>query len=301
MTTYTSGLHRARPRNRNRRVVSKTSQSSERRRELVTSVTRVAGWVLGLAVLGGAAVGVYYGWHAAVGSERLRVRRVELIGNEHVKVDELAAYTGIQVGSNLLDLDLDAIALQLRHHPWIESARVRRRLPDEVVIEITEHKPAILVSLGDVYLADASGILFKRFAAPDGVELPILTGLSRDDVARHPDETTAHIYDAIALANSFAERAKTAWRLDELRFDANLGWSVLASPLGDETADVRFFLGSDPAARLSAALTAATRVREAGERPSIVFSDGKKSPNRVQVKLGGTQEATERTFIATAR
>lgn len=301
MTTYSARLHTVRPRSRNRRVLSKVGTSQKSRGSMLKLVFKALGWLIGSAVLVAAAFALYFGGRTLVGSDRLRVRRVELLGNTRAGAEELAAYTGIGPDSNLLALDLDAIAAQLLHHPWIESAQVRRRLPDEVVIELTEHQPAIVVSLGGVYLANAQGHLFKRLAARDDVELPVMTGLSRDEVSRRPEQTAATIREGIALAQSFTGHVTGELRLDELHFDPYLGWSIVTGPMGKESVTTRLFLGMEPETRLDAALLAMAKVTGTGEQPAVIFADGKKSPGRVQVELAGSRDTTKRTLVATAR
>jgi cell division protein FtsQ len=286
---------------RNRRIAARTGRDAQSRLRLRALVRRAATSALALVAVVGAAVAVAWGFEAVATSSPMQVKHIELTGNTRVSAAEVAAYTGVKEGAKLISVDLDAVALQLRRHPWIASARVRRRLPDELLIEVQEYQPAILVSLGDLYVADAQGIPFKRFAAADALDLPVVTGLSRDEAARRPEESHAHIKDAIELRRAFASQAPTGLRLDELHFDRDLGWSLFITPSGDESLAYRMFLGFAPGARLTAALAAVARVEESGGRPAIVYADGEKNPARVQVHLRGNAASVDRTFVAQAR
>lgn len=298
--THPKRMRLPRVRQRNRRVSSRGGLS-EGGRTLGASVLVTATWVLGLSAFAAATYGAYEGWQAAVSSRRFALKEIQLAGNHRASVAELSAYTGAKPGDGLLDLDLDAIALRLRRHPWVDSARVRRRLPDELIIDVQEHTPALLVSLGDVYVASSEGRLFKRVAAEDGLELPVLTGLSRDTATRQPLDTAALVLDAIALHEAFVARDRQS-RLDELHHDRDLGWSLVVSPQANETLAYRMHLGLEPRSRVDAALAAVARVRELGERPLVVFADGKKSPNRVQVRLRSSHDAARSpTFVASAK
>ncbi len=299
MTSYGAGLRLPRLRQRNRRVKSTVGAESTKAAGAVARIAALG--VLALCAVGAAAFGLVRGIQAAGESERLRVRANELTGNARVSAKELAAYTGVEIGARMLDLDLDAIALQLRRHPWIESARVRRQLPDALVIDVTEHTPAILASLGDVYLADGEGRLFKRLSAADGIELPVVTGLTREDAARKPDEVQARMREAIALARAVEHEGNGLGRPDELHWDPALGWSVLVAPRADAALAYRVHLGLEPLAQLPVAVAAVAKVAAAGQDPAVVFADGKKSPGRVQVRLRGAHDETHRTLIATAR
>jgi cell division protein FtsQ len=300
MTSYGAGTHLPRlTRHKNRRTITRAPMAPETKRAIGASLRMFALWMLGTTAVGLAGTGSYYGWRAAVDSKRLRVRTVEVTCNTRVSADELRAFTGVVAGQTLLGVDLDETALRLLRHPWIEQARVRRRLPDQIVLEVVERTPAILVSLGDVYLADGQGRLFKRLAAGDGVELPVVTGISREQAETEPEATASRVREAIGLAQAYGAVAARAGRLDELHLDPDLGWSILCSPGGDETLAYRMVLGAEPSSRLAAALAAVDKVRQSGEAPAVVFADGKKTPGRVQVRLRGAQDT--RTLIANAK
>jgi len=300
MTSYGAGAHLPRmTRHKNRRVVPRTPMEPETRRAIGATLRVFALWLLGSTAVGLVGTGAYYGWRAAVDSKRLRVRAVEVTGNSRVSGDELRAFTGIIAGQSLLGVDLDETALRLLRHPWVEQARVRRRLPDQIILEVVERTPAILVSVGDVYLADGQGRLFKRLAAGDGVELPVVTGITREQAEAEPEQTAARVREAIALAQAHAAVAAQAGRLDELHLDPDLGWSILCSPGGDEGLAYRMVLGAEPVSRLPAALAAVEKVRQSGDSAAVVYADGKKSPGRVQVRLRGAKD--NRTLIANAK
>jgi cell division protein FtsQ len=293
-------LGRRRP--RNRRITQRAESGGVHLpvRELARYARVGALLALGVMLLAGVVVGGVAGWRALHATDRLRVRSVEITGNHRASVRELEAFSGVKLGDAVLDLDLDAMAAQLRRHPWVESATVRRRLPDKVRIVVQEYEPAILVSLGEVYLATAEGKLFKRLSPGDGVGLPVVTGFSRDDAARSTTDLEEGIRTAAQLAAAVARYGKSLGRLDELHFDADLGWSILVSPLGEDS--VRFHLGDDPLPRVATAALALSRLQAKAQVPAVVWADSMKHPNRVQVRLHEAEPpGGGRTIIAKAR
>jgi len=276
-----------RRRGKNRRTAAATAET------LTQHAERAAGAVQKLAFFGLAvvaavalAVGVAWLWKAATQASRLQIRAVLVSGNERASTRELESYAGIRIGSPIFDLDLDAMALQLRRHPWVESATVRRQLPDKIAIEVREHRPAIIVSLSDaVYLATAEGALFKRLAAGDSGDLPVVTGLSREDAVRQADETAVRVREAVTLAARYLAETPELGRLDELHFDADLGWSIVVSPKDDEARAMRLHLGREPGGRLAVAAQALKRARALGREAGDVWADNDKNPGRVHLRL----------------
>lgn len=244
-------------------------------------LTGILPWLFGVMALAGAGIGIHFGWQAVRDSGRLRVQSVEVLGSARTQWAELEAYTGIHVGDAILALDLDAAALGLRRHPWIVAATVRRRLPDHVTLEVTEHVPQILVSLGEVYVANVQGQLFKQVAASDGVALPVLTGLDRARTAAEPERTAALIRDAIALGAAAAEVETALGRLDELHWDTDLGWSVIT--LHPSRGRLLVHLGFDPVPRLDTAVAALQRLATLGRVAAVIWADGPLTPHRAQV------------------
>lgn len=298
---------------RNRRVMTSTGvrtkvpRIASGLRTIAFQLRAFVSVVLAVAAFGGAAIGVHYGWQVLCASSRLRVTGLDLSGNVRVRPADLQAYTGIEIGDSILTANLDAASISLRQHPWIKSATVSRRLPDRVAIDVQEYTAEIIVSVGDLYLANAAGKMFKRLAPMDGLVLPVVTGIDRAAAAKQTDEVAAQIRDAVALMHAVEKHGMALGRLDELHWDADLGWSVITRP-SLRGRPLRIHLGRDPASRLRLAEAAIDRLRQLSKEPEVIWADGMKNPGRVHVRVrdAGVTDATSisqfsRTLIAKVR
>jgi cell division protein FtsQ len=256
--------------------------------------------MFGLLALAGGGTGVMFGWRALCESERLQIRAVDVKGNHRVRSAEIHAYTNIGVGDSILRADLDGAALSLRRHPWIATARVQRQLPDRIMIAIEEHEATLVVALGELYLANASGELFKKLSADDGVVLPVLTGIARERVMQDPAEVAISIGDAIALHNSLLASGRALGALQELHWDDDLGWSVVTQP---ETGGphLTVHLGFAAEERVPLAVAGLAGLQASGRRPRVVWADGR-TRERIHIQLlGDVGESKNRTLMAQAR
>ena len=124
-------------------------------------------------------LGAWQAWRWATASPAFALNEIKFSGLLHAQ--ELIRRSGLVLGENLFRVDLPRVARAMESHPWVESALLTRRLPGTLVVNIEEHHPAALVQLGEksMYVLDEEGRLFKRAAAEDGLDLPIVTGLSR--------------------------------------------------------------------------------------------------------------------------
>lgn len=126
-------------------------------------------------------------WTAARGWE---VRHVELTGAR--EQERLAIYAAVLNGPTnaMLSTDLDDVRDRLRGLPWVADASVQRRLPDTLVIEVTERKPVALWQYRQQLAAiDISGRVLTRDRLERWNDLPIVVGAGANARAR----------DAIAL------------------------------------------------------------------------------------------------------
>lgn len=110
---------------------------------------------------------------------------------------------GLNIGENLFSLSTSEIEAAVLSHPWVAEAQVSRRLPGTLIIAVKEHQPAALVALGNLFYADASGKIVKRYAPGERVDLPVITGLTREEV-----ETDDNAQTRIAQAIQFAADAR---------------------------------------------------------------------------------------------
>lgn len=94
-----------------------------------------------------------------------RVRNIEVRGNLFYSSEEISAATSIADGDNLLTLSRGQIAGSVMAQlPYIESVQVTRRLPDTIVVTVTEYETTYAVQdvSGSWYLMTATGKLTEQ-------------------------------------------------------------------------------------------------------------------------------------------
>lgn len=146
-----------------------------------------------------------YGYAAVTRSEYFRAERIQISGNQRVSNETILSQAGVDIGNNLLALNLRLVRKQLLAHPWIADARVSREIPETITIQVAEHEPLAQVDLGRRFLINAEGRIFKEVQEEALEGLPVIKGVTYSDISLGEDELSpamASVVDLLAICRS---------------------------------------------------------------------------------------------------
>lgn len=147
---------------------------------------RLAGWAFGLFVLAiagvalialdvPAKVGIAAG--EAVGDAGFRVKSIDVRGIKRMDPRPVYELAADQKTTAMPLVDVTAIRHRLLEYGWVKDARVSRRFPDTLVIDIVEREPAALWQDEDrLTLIDREGVVLDRVPVSEMPDLPLLIG-----------------------------------------------------------------------------------------------------------------------------
>lgn len=159
----------------------------------------------------------------------LQVKKIHVEGCRRQSPATIISLAGIHPQINLLSLDLQDICQRLENSPWVERAQIKRTLPDQLDISICEREPVALINLNQLHLVDEKGTVFKKAEREDGLTLPILTGITWDDLMSHQKLHTALINQALALMKIFEGEGIPLSAISEIHLNATLGLTVFTT------------------------------------------------------------------------
>ncbi len=218
----------------------------------------------------------------ATTTPRFGAKDIEVQGAQRTPRDAVLVAGSIAEGRNVLSLDLRKVERGIETLPWVSRARVSRRLPGTVRVEIEEREAAAVVSAGGLYLCASDGTLFKRLGEQDPTDLPVLTGIPRELFATDPDLAREHIRDALALLSDLSGSSLGGrLRVDEVHHEPTGDLSMTIAGRGTYV-----WLGRGPyrakMARLSSILAELERNRlDAAE----IHLESDRHPERAAVRL----------------
>ena len=170
-------------------------------RAALVAVRRGARAVAAIAAIAAIATAGAAGWLWLRSTGRFEARHILVTGSARIGGDEVARRAGLVPGTNLFALSLTEVEGALLENPWIEEVRAHRQLPDRLLVEIREKRPAALVLADSPYLAAEDGRPFKRARLERGEAdgLPVVTGIERGLFSEHPAAAHALVRHALAL------------------------------------------------------------------------------------------------------
>lgn len=168
----------------------------------------------------------------AVGEAGFAVKRVEIKGLNRMQRLPIYAAALDQPSMAMPLVDLDATRERLLRFGWVEEARVSRRLPDTLVVDIVERRPAAIWQHNqELTLIDRTGVPLEPVRLEAMPDLPLVIGPAANRQASALNELVAaapHLKPQLAGATWIGGRR---W---DLRFQSG---EVLALPEGQETAE----------------------------------------------------------------
>jgi cell division protein FtsQ len=167
-----------------------------------------------------------------IGGAGFTMRRVEIKGANRVSRLDIYNVAFDQHSMAMPLIDLHATRARLLQFGWIKEARVHRRLPDTLVVDIVERRPAaIWQNGGRLSLIDAEGVVLEPVRIEAMPDLPLVLGPGAN---RHLAFLDGLLRAAPHLRPQVSGASWVGGRRWDVRFQTG---EVLALPEGDEPAN----------------------------------------------------------------
>jgi len=238
----------------------------------------------GVLVVVAASVAVAWGAHRyALSTPRFAVKKLDIRGSRRLGQQQIEKLAGIRVGQNIFALDTAAAEKKLLSDPWVKEVKITRQLPGTLRVELSEHEARAMASIdGSLYLLTRTGEPFKQLGDGDPFDLPVITGISAQSLARDRKGAIARIEVGLDVLENYSRipLSKT-YPAEEVHLMAGGGAVLTVGKDG-----VTLELGHGPwRKKLLMAARVIGRLRAKGQQPGIVFLDNEAHPERVVVRM----------------
>jgi cell division protein FtsQ len=123
-----------------------------------------------------------FGYDLLTQSSFFKTEEIKVAGGLRLSPAQVVQQAQIEPGMNIFAINLAKVRKHLLSHAWIADARIRREIPDKVMIQIDEHEPLAILDLGRRFMINAQGTIFKEWHRSDPQHLPVVKGLTLSDI-----------------------------------------------------------------------------------------------------------------------
>jgi cell division protein FtsQ len=239
---------------------------------------------VGASLLAASVATLAWGVHRyAQTTPRFSIVELEVEGTKRLSREDVLGAAAVTRGANLFSLDIPQAERKLVESPWISSARVTRRLPGTVRIQVVEREPrAIAILSGKSFLISTDGTPFKELGQGDPHDFPVITGISIDALRRDRRAEVERLARAVGLVRQYEESSLAqAQPVQEVPLADSGAVSLLVGESG-----TTLHLGRPPfKQKLLRAERVLLRAAREGGAPRVVFLDNEAHPERVVVRV----------------
>ena len=114
-------------------------------------------------------------------SSSFKLNAMEVQGLRLLDGQDILEASGLRVGDNIFDVDLEIVGRRLEELAWVKQALVVRKPPDRLIVSIVERRRLAWIELEQIYGIDRDGVLLpgRREAMESyrDLDLPVVRGL----------------------------------------------------------------------------------------------------------------------------
>ena len=204
-------------------------QDVRRRRQWGQKLRQIERALLSMLIMVVSLAAVYGLYRLVYMGSAFEIERVVVEGSwNKLSGDEIAVRSGVKAGDNLFWISVDDVHERLRNVPWIEEVAVRRRLPDTLHIYVEEFTPVAILAANAFYFVDDDGTLIKEVDAGEGMDLPVLSGLSVTGTGEIGKDDSKRLKDMLSILDVFGRsRFGREDGIAELNYDDVRGYSIV--------------------------------------------------------------------------
>jgi cell division protein FtsQ len=150
----------------------------------------------------------------AAGVVGMAAQEITITGLEHHEPETLLSAIGVEPGGSLMGFDAVQARNILQNLDWVQSAKVQRLFPNQLVVEVKEREPFAIWQRGTAYyVIDRSGAAMSGLEASQMVRLPLVTGEGANAAAAELINQVAAYPDLMLQVKAAARVGSRRWTL----------------------------------------------------------------------------------------
>ncbi len=109
-------------------------------------------------------LGICFGFYFFISSSFFTVNTITVENNDYYSDEEIVTMANVKTGVNIFfDIDKSDIIDRLKEEPYFAEIDVKRKFPNNLIIQVKERKQVAAFAYGDQYVViDAEGVILKK-------------------------------------------------------------------------------------------------------------------------------------------
>lgn len=125
------------------------------------------------------------------------LRQIEISGDTDLTLNEVIELTPVLLGTNVFRLDARKIEHGIRKDLKVSQAKVIRKFPNKIKIELQRKRPIFLINLDQLYGLTKTKEIIPSEGQDQRLDLPILSGVSLGQINFYRETDIPEIQKAI--------------------------------------------------------------------------------------------------------
>jgi len=158
------------------------------------------------------------------------LKSIEVATAKHLTREEILGLAGVELGKDLLRMNLKLMGEHILQNPWVETVKINRYFPDTVSIAIAEREPIAIVNMSFIYYLDKKGNVFKVLQHGDKLDYPVITGFNEEELSNDPKGTKEALETTCELLKILREKgAFILADVSEIHYDKGYGFTLFTA------------------------------------------------------------------------
>ena len=129
-------------------------------------------------VVSATGAGLFFIYKSLSRADFFQITSIRIEGCRRTTKRLVLEWSGVDIHTNLLAMDVDAVEKKIGSHQWVEAVEIEREWPNHLTITVKERVPTAMINLHDgLYYIDTKGVVFARVLPPEDIDYPVITGL----------------------------------------------------------------------------------------------------------------------------
>ena len=108
--------------------------------------------------------GIHYAYNQPEASPYFEVEKIEYQGLIYLNQEKLDSLVLVSLPKNILHVDLGQLRSLVETESWVQEAKIRRKLPNRIIISITERQPVAVAAIdNELYVVDSNGVVLAPY------------------------------------------------------------------------------------------------------------------------------------------